>query len=206
MTRSGKRFLAGGGLLAVAVAAVAVGRRAPVFVEAAPAYRRLGPPGARVVIREYSDFQCPRCADAHPVLEALRERHAADVRIVFHHMPLRQHRWAVLAAVAAESAGRQGKFWEYAARLYASQKEWSAAAEAKPFFVGYAKDLGISVEKFAGDMESPELQALVAEEKKRADAVPIPATPTFFINDRMLVGDSQLSGLGERFVRQELAR
>jgi len=199
-----RRLSVGTLLVSLAISAVALGRRVPVLSSDAPPYRRLGMASAPITIREYSDFQCPRCADGHPDLQALYARHPKDVQLVFHHMPLRQHKWAVWAARASEAAGRQGKFWEFAARLYETQKEWSTAEDAKPLLKAYAESLGLKGDLFMKDMESPAVEKIVTDERTRADALGIPATPTFLIKDRMLVGDTQLKAFGERFVLEEL--
>ncbi len=192
--------------MGVAVVAVAVGRRAPAFSGDAPAYRQTGAIRARVVITEYSDLQCPKCGQAVPIVKDLLKAYPEDVRLVFHHSPLKQHKWAVLAAQAAESAGLQGKFWEYAEHLFAKQTEWSAAVDPKPMFLGYAKELGLEGDRFSKDLDSSYVADIVRKEKAQADAIEIPATPTFFINERMLVGDSQLAANGARYIEQELGR
>lgn len=186
--------------------AVAVGRRAPAFSGDAPAYRQTGAIRARVVITEYSDLQCPKCGQAVPIVKDLLKAYPEDVRLVFHHSPLKQHKWAVLAAQAAESAGLQGKFWEYAEHLFSKQTEWSAAVDPKPMFLGYAKELGLEGDRFSKDLDSSYVADIVRKEKAQADAIEIPATPTFFINERMLVGDSQLAANGARYIEQELGR
>jgi protein-disulfide isomerase len=206
MSPSNKRWIAGVCLVGVAVVAVALGRRAPSISGDAPAYRQKGAQRARVVITEYSDLQCPKCGAAVPLLNELLKAYPNDVRLVFHHSPLKQHRWAVLAAQAAESAGLQGKFWEYADLLFAKQTEWSEAADPKPLFLAYAQSLELEGERFTKDMDSPFVVEMVRKEKALSEMIQVPATPTFFINERMLVGDSQLAGNGARYIEQELGR
>lgn len=206
MNQTKKRWIVGLGIVGVAVVAVALGRRAPGISGDAPAYRQTGSPRARVVITEYSDLQCPKCGAAVPLLKELLKTYPNDVRLVFHHSPLKQHQWAVLAAQAAESAGLQGKFWEYAESLFAKQTEWSSVADPKPLFFSYANELGLNGDQFVRDLESPAVVDIIRREKERAEAMEVPATPTFFINDRMLVGDSQLAGNGARYIEQELGR
>lgn len=193
-------------LLGAAVVSVAVGRRTPAFSGEAPAYRQMGASRARVVLSEYSDFQCPKCGAVVPLVKGLLSAYPKDVRLVFHHAPLKQHKWAVLAAQAAESAGLQEKFWEYAEILFSKQTEWSASVDPKPLFMSYAKDLGLNMDQFSSDIDSVFVAETIRKEKAHADAIEIPATPTFFINDRMLVGDTQLSGHGARYIEQELSR
>lgn len=206
MNQANKRWIIGLGIVGVAVVAVALGRRAPAFSGDAPAYRQTGSPRARVVITEYSDLQCPKCGLAVPIVKGLLKAYPNDVRLVFHHSPLKQHQWAMLAAQAAESAGLQGKFWECMELLFSKQTEWSVAVDPKPIFLGYAKELGLNVDRFAKDIDSAFVVEIVRKEKAHAEAIAVPATPTFFINDRMLVGDSQLAGNGARYIEQELGR
>lgn len=206
MSQAKKRWIVGLGIVGVAVVAVALGRRAPAISGDAPAYRQTGPARARVVITEYSDLQCPKCGQALPIVKDLLKAYPNDVRLVFHHSPLKQHKWAVLAAQAAESAGLQGKFWEYAELLFAKQTEWSVVVDPKPTFLAYAKELRLDADRFAKDVDGPFVVEIVRKEKAHADAIEVPATPTFFINERMLVGDAQLAGNGARYIEQELGR
>lgn len=206
MNQTKKRWIIGLGIVGVAVVAVALGRRAPGISGDAPAYRQTGAPRARVVITEYSDLQCPKCGAAVPLVKELLKTYPNDVRLVFHHSPLRQHKWAVLAAQAAESAGLQGKFWEYAENLFAKQPEWSVAGDPRPLFLTYANDLGLDGDRFTKDLDSSFVVEIIQKEKAHAEAIEVPATPTFFINDRMLVGDNQLAGNGARYIEQELGR
>jgi protein-disulfide isomerase len=206
LSQTKKRWIVGLGILGVAVVAVALGRRTPAFSGDAPAYRQTGPSRARVVLTEYSDLQCPKCGQAVPIVKDLLKAYPNDVRLVFHHSPLKQHKWAVLAAQAAESAGLQGKFWEAMELLFSKQTEWSASGDPKPLFLNYAKELGLDMDRFAKDLDSPFVVEIVRKEKAHADAIEVPATPTFFINERMLVGDSQLAGNGARYIEQELGR
>jgi protein-disulfide isomerase len=206
MTRSKKKIVVGLTLFAVAWGSVVLGRRAPVLSGDAPSYRQMGFPRARVVLTEYSDLQCPKCGAAVPLIKDLLKAYPHDLRVVFHHAPLKQHKWAVLAAQASEAAGLQGKFWEYAELLFAKQTEWSSVVETKPLFLGYAKELDLDMDQFARDFESPYVVEMIQNEKARAESIEIPATPTFIINGRMLVGDTQLAGNGARYIERELGR
>lgn len=191
-------------LLSLAVGAVWVGRRTPRLSEGTPSYRQKGPAEAPVVLVEYSDFQCPKCAQAQPVLRDLLNRYEGRVRLVFRHCPLPSHAWASLAARAAEAAGRQNKFWEYADVLYSRQAVWSAAPDPRALFDTYARELGLDEARWKKDVDDPAVEKIVKDERARAEQVPISATPTFFINEKIIVGDSQLEAVGVRFMEQEL--
>src|SRR5437868_3731985 len=105
--------------------AVARGERKP-WSASAPEYRTLGPAGAKVTIVEFSDFECPACRMAEPPVRRIMALYDGKVRLVFKHFPLeRMHPWARRGAVAAECAGRQGRFWEFHHELYDHQDEWT---------------------------------------------------------------------------------
>lgn len=102
----------------------------------------LGPPEAELTLVEYGDFECPYCRDAAPVLEQVRARFGDRLRFVFRHFPLHEvHPHAIAAALAAEMAGFEGRFWEMHDTLFApgpprlrqdDLREHAVAAGARP--------------------------------------------------------------------------
>src|SRR5574341_446351 len=74
----------------------------------------------RLIITEFSDFQCPYCQRAANVVEQVRAHYGERVQVVFKQMPLRMHANAFRAAQASVCAREQGRFWEYHDRLFAS--------------------------------------------------------------------------------------
>lgn len=209
MTPRTRRVAAAVGLLTAMGVAVAIGRQSPSVAGGAPPYRWLGPANAKVVLNEFSDFECPKCAQAQADIKALRSAAPDRVALVFHHAPLRQHARAVPAARAAEAAGLQGKFWEYAELLFARQKDWAPhppnpALDSRPFFLSYARDLGLDEARFTADMDSPLTAERVQQDRDQAERLGLPATPTVYIKDRTLVGANQIASLGPRFVQWAL--
>ncbi len=88
-----------------------------------PSDHTQGPITAAVTLVEYGDFECPACGEAYPVLKELKEQMGDRLCFVFRNFPLRElHRHAFSAAVAAEAAGAQGKFWEMHDTLYEHQR------------------------------------------------------------------------------------
>jgi len=80
----------------------------------------------KVLIVEYSDFQCPACGAYAPIVKTALENNAQDTALIYRNFPLTSlHPMALPAARAAEAAGLQGKFWEMHDLLFANQKEWS---------------------------------------------------------------------------------
>lgn len=190
--------------LAVA-STLAAGRARKPFSPAAPDFRVKGAADAKVLVVEFSDFQCPACRVAEPTLRKLLELYDGKLRFVFKHYPLRMHEWAKNGAYAAECAGRQGKFWEYHDRLYDRQNEWTNE-KADEILAGYAKDLGLDAAAWDACRKSPETVAAVAADLKDGDDAWVGGTPTFFIDGRRFVAERQLRELGTLHIDRELKK
>jgi protein-disulfide isomerase len=156
------------------------GRIYTVNTEGAPTK---GPDNAPVTIVEFSDFQCPFCAKVLPTLKQIEEKYKDRVRIVWKHLPLSIHEDARDAALAAEVARKQGKFWEFHDRLFANQDKLGLED-----LKAHAKDLELDMTRFEADLQK-------AEDKKRIDAdvaeaatLGVSGTPGFFVNGRFVYG------------------
>jgi protein-disulfide isomerase len=143
-----------------------------------------GRPGAPVTLEEFSDFQCPSCATAAEVIGKLEQDYGPRLRVVWRNFPLAMHPHALAAALAAEAAGLQGRFWEMHDLLYKDQAVWSKALDVRPFFNMYARSLGLDVERFAKDSASEEIKARVISDGEQGVSRGVKTTPTLFINDR----------------------
>ncbi len=138
-----------------------------------------GPMDAPVTLVEYGDFECPHCGQAEPVLRELLQGHG-DLRYVWRHLPLNDvHPHAQLAAEASEAAAAQGAFWEMHDLLLARQD-----ALRPDDLIGYARQLGLDVERFARDLQRHAGAARVAADVDSADVSGVSGTPTFFVNGR----------------------
>jgi protein-disulfide isomerase len=138
----------------------------------------LGPKDARVTLLEYGDFECPHCGAAHPVLKELMESLGDRVRFVFRNFPLSQlHARAERAAMAVESAGLQGTFWEMHDLLFENQD-----ALEEEDFRRHAETLGLDLDAFAAGMEDVERLNHVREDFVSGVRGGVNGTPTFFIN------------------------
>ena len=104
-----------------------------------------GPDGAKVVIHEISDFQCPFCSRAAKTIDEVVEAYPNDVQVVFKHNALSFHKEARLAAIASMAAARQGHFWKYHDVLFANQKALKEATDAT--WSEYATAIGIDAAK-----------------------------------------------------------
>ncbi|MCC6624030.1 MAG: thioredoxin domain-containing protein [Deltaproteobacteria bacterium] len=140
-------------------------------------------PNAKVEIIEFSDFQCPFCTKVLPTLNEIKSTYGDQVRVTFLHQPLPFHQQARPAAIAAEAARRQGKFWEMHDKLFANQQNLTPAD-----FERYAGEIGLDVAKYKADFADPALGALVDTHQNIAGAVGATGTPAFFINGTNLKG------------------
>ncbi|MGZ5437395.1 MAG: DsbA family protein [Pyrinomonadaceae bacterium] len=140
-----------------------------------------------VVLEEYGDYQCPPCGMLYPVLKEIEHEYGDQLRVVFRHFPLTKiHKHAMMAAQAAEAARNQGKFSQMHDRLYGTQNGWKDLADARPTFIGYARELGLNVERFSREMDSPEVQQRIISDMQRGSGVGVTGTPTVFIEGQML--------------------
>ena len=144
----------------------------------------LGDPKAAVTLEEFGDFQCPPCGIIAPSINQLEQDYKSDLRVIFSHYPLPTHQHAFEAAVAAEAADLQGRFWEMHDLLYREQSSWSKAPDVRPLFNAYAGILGLNIDRFKKDMESEPVKTRVTSDQTRAASLGVNTTPSIFINNR----------------------
>lgn len=147
-----------------------------------------GNPEAKVQIVEFSDFQCPACAGVEPVVSKVTDEYGDKISFVYRHFPLPQHKNAILASLAAEAAGKQGKFWEMHALLFEKQAEWAEEGGAKELFISFAKELELNEEQFKSDLDDQVLKDKINKDKADGDALGVNSTPSFYINGGKYTG------------------
>jgi protein-disulfide isomerase len=108
------------------------------------------------------------------------------LRVVFRNFPLKMHEHAREAALAAEAAGLQGRFWEMHDVLYREQETWSKAPNVRELFEAYAGTIGLDLDKFKKDMDGEQARARVEADHQRGESLGINITPTLFINNQPL--------------------
>ncbi len=142
---------------------------------------------AKVVIKEYSDFQCPACRAYFSLVEQLLQEFPDSVALEYHHFPLRSiHKYANLAAQASEAAGLQDAFWPMHKLLFEHQTDWVNASDPKEVIFGYAESLSLDIPKFKNDLENDIVLDRIDEDYKKGIELGIRGTPTFFINDILI--------------------
>lgn len=144
-----------------------------------------GSPAAKVTIIEFTDYQCPACARAQPVIERVAREYGDRVHIVVRDFPLRQHVFAFKAAEAAEAAREQGKYWEYIALLFSNQSALEVANLKE-----YATRLGLDRQKFDAGLDSGKFAERVERDLRDGTRFGVNSTPTLFINGRRVTDSS----------------
>ena len=142
-----------------------------------------GNKNAKIMIVVFSDFQCPFSKRGADTLHALKQKYGNDLMYVYKNLPLPFHPEAMPAAKAALAAGRQGKFYEFHDKLYEKQGEIGEA-----LYVQIAKDLGLNMQKFNADRNSPEIEAQVKADAEQANKLGFNGTPGFAVNGVKVLG------------------
>ena len=158
--------------------------RGPISQGATPPHIR-GDSNAPVVLEEFGDFQCPVCARFYKDLKQVESEYGSKLCVIFREYPIQQiHPHAVEAARAAEAAGLQNRFWEMHDLLYENQDTWVKETDTRPSFVGYAKSLGLDVQRFNSDLDGNIAPGRTVDDQRRAREMGVTGTPTIFINGK----------------------
>jgi len=143
-----------------------------------PADHAIGASNAAVTLVEYGDFECPNCKQAAPVVKHLLTRFAGRVRLVYRHFPLEEvHPHALHAALAAEAAGAQHKFWQMHDLLFDNQSHLKVRQ-----LRGYAQRLELDMTRYDADLMDDIYLQRVREHIESGKQSGVRATPTFFLN------------------------
>src|SRR5262245_4833845 len=138
---------------------------------------------AQLTLVEFGDYQCPSCGAYHPFVKEILSRYPTQLRLEFHHYPLINiHPNSMAAAMAAEAAGEQGRYWEMHDALFEFQNQWANAPNAETIFIALATRIGLNVNAFMQALHSPALQQRILKDVELAQEAKIEAVPTFFIN------------------------
>ncbi len=164
----------------------------------------LGPANASIVIVEFADFECPHCGMAAPIIHGAVDdpEFKPKTRFVFKNYPLPSHEHAEPAARASVAAHQQGKFWEMHDQLFTHQENLGVQD-----IEGFAKKLGLDLEKFRADWVSNATKDAVAKDRELGTRIGITGTPSIFVNGRkfMQYGHGDLAEQLKEWMRLELA-
>ena len=141
------------------------------------------PDTAKVLIVEFSDYECPYCSKAVPTIEALEEEYGDDIAVVFKDFPLSFHANAQISAEAAECADEQGMFVEYHDTLFDNQ-----GALGEDSLIGYAEDLGLDVDDFTECLTTNAMADEVEGDYNDGVAAGVRGTPGFIVAGELVSG------------------
>ncbi|MDB5222846.1 MAG: DsbA family protein [Chitinophagaceae bacterium] len=134
---------------------------------------------------EYGDYQCLHCGHAYPIIKNVQRSLGADLKFVFRNFPLAEaHPDAFNAAVAAETAGLQHKFWEMHDIIFENQE----ALDSESLFL-YARSIGLDLERFKNDIQKNTVTEKVEIDFESGVRSGVNGTPSFFINGKKYNGD-----------------
>jgi len=164
----------------------------------------LGNANAPVSIVEFSDFQCSFCRKFwSDTLPKLKDTYIKQdkAQFVYRHLAILGN-FSEQAAMAAECAGEQGKFWEYHDRLFANQ---GGLAFTQSKLEQYAQTLGLKATNFKRCLTTEKFRKKVEGETAVAASLGARGTPTFFVNGRLMVGAQPLD-VFQAVIEEELGK
>ncbi|AUD05567.1 DsbA family protein [Spirosoma pollinicola] len=156
---------------------------------------------APIELVEYGDYQCPYCGQAYPIIKQLQQEFGDQLKFVFRNFPLsKRHPQAKMAAIVAEAAFLQGKYWEMHDLLLENQKRLNSRA-----LFSYANELALDIGQFEQALTLTDLAEKVDADFHSGMRSGVKATPTFFINGDKYEGSWAGNGLLD-FIKDKYAR
>jgi protein-disulfide isomerase len=141
---------------------------------------------AAVTLEEFGDFECPSCKKVATFLDQMIKEYHPHVRLIFRNFPLAMHQRSRDAALAAEAAGLQGRYWKMHDMLFREQAVWSSATDAVMLFDTYAETLGLDLNQFRKDVKSDKVGERIESDQARAKSLGVKVAPTLFIDKRQV--------------------
>ncbi|MCH7817131.1 MAG: thioredoxin domain-containing protein [Proteobacteria bacterium] len=140
-----------------------------------------------VSIVVYADFQCPACATEHQTMTRIWPGLRDKAHLVFRHYPIttaHQHAWT--AALYAEAAGKQNRFWEMHDYLFATQAIWMVLPDVEDEFESYALELNLDIAQLKADVDSDVVVRKIRNDQRGGNAAGVRSTPAVFVNGRLI--------------------
>jgi len=149
-----------------------------------------GPETAKVVLVEFSDFECPYCAKATSEIKQIMAAYPNDIRLIYKQFPLSMHPHAGLASLASLAAQEQGRFWPLHDQMFGHYRELSSE-----HILAWAQELGMDMPKFKASLENPKYRTVVEKDMEDGQFAGVNGTPAIFINGKHFNGPIALSVL-----------
>ena len=140
---------------------------------------------APIELVEYGDYQCSYCGQAYYIIKNLQRKLGKNLKFVFRNYPLEElHPEALHAAIAAETAAIQGKFWEMHDILYENQHRLDDNA-----LIAYAQKIGLDIKLFEKEFGSHSAIEKIRYDIESGNRSGVRGTPSFFINGEHFDGN-----------------
>jgi protein-disulfide isomerase len=143
---------------------------------------------APIKIVEYSDFQCPACATGSRYLKEFLEKYPDKIFVQYRPYPLSSHELSMPLAIAGECAARQGKFWPYQELLFSNAPLLGRTLRVQGKLEELATTVGLDLSLFQECLKDPNIELGIIADRDKADLQGVKATPTYFVNGKMVVG------------------
>ncbi|MCA9408540.1 MAG: thioredoxin domain-containing protein [Candidatus Omnitrophica bacterium] len=157
-----------------------------------PLTRAKGNPKAPIKIVEFIDYQCPACAMGSKYLKEKYEQYPDQLRIELKYFPLGMHQHAMLSAQYVECAARQGKLWPFQDKVMERQNGWKNLIDPRPAFDVMAKEIEIDLDQMKQCLDNEDVKRFILEDKEKGNSLGVKSTPTYFVNNKLLVGAKSL--------------
>lgn len=170
---------------------------------------RLGKDNAKIMIIEFTDYQCPFCKDYFEhAFQDIRKNYVdtGKIQYVLRDFPLDIHPQAVRAAEVASCAGEQGKYWEMHDTLFTEQDSWSFKDDAESKFQGFAAKLKLNISDFNKCLDSGKYEAEIAKDLRDGQVYKVSATPAIFIRDKKITGAQDFKRTFRPVIEDELKK
>ncbi len=170
----------------------------------------LGDKNAKVVVVDFSDFECPFCKQYFDqTFGQIKKDYIDTGKVIYYyrHFPLDFHPAAKPAALASECANEQGKFWEFHDLVFKDQAKITGQTPegTTQALKNFAASLNLNTSQFNSCLDSAKYKANVDKDQQEGATAGVNGTPTFFINGMSLVGAQPYSAF-KTIIDQELAK
>lgn len=160
--------------------------------------RSKGSQAAPIHIFEFVDFQCSQCAKGSKFIQAFMSQHPDSVFLTVKYYPLGELN-SMISAHYGECAARQGKFWPMHDRLFELQARWRTLRKPRPFLDSIAGDIPLNMNELELCLDQGSVHSIVSGERMLGESYFVKSTPTYFINDQIVVGVEEMSKTLEAF-------
>lgn len=146
---------------------------------------RLGTSTPKVYLVEFLDPECESCREFYPYVKMLMKDYEGRIQLIVRYAPF--HPNSRLAIKILEASRKQGKYWETLETLFRYQPQWGSHHDPKPELMwNYLPEAGVDVERLKSDMIDEKFPEMLEKEIKDATELGVRATPTFFVNGKVL--------------------